>query len=109
MHVVEAPGAKVVVGQEIAPAVGSVTATVVRVTVPVFLTRNDQVIVSPRSVLPSPFRSLTAADLVSCNPLAWTIGVSVEDPLEVTVAPLGLLPDARRRVGDHTRRPHRPG
>ncbi len=53
------------VGQVTAPAVGSVTARLVIVVVPVFLTRNDQAIVSPRSVSPSPLTSVTAADLVS--------------------------------------------
>ena len=67
VQVVDAPGASVVTGQVTAPAFGSVTTTVVIVVVPVFFTRNDQVIVSPRSVLPSPLTSVTAADLVSCS------------------------------------------
>ncbi len=54
-------------GQVIAPAVGSVTMRPVIVVVPVFSTRNDQAIVSPRSVAPSAFTSVTAADLVSCS------------------------------------------
>ncbi len=65
VHVVEAPGASVVTGQVTAPAVGSVTVRLVIVVVPVFLTRNDHAIVSPRSVFPLPLASVTAADLVS--------------------------------------------
>ena len=84
VQVVDAPGARVVTGQVIAPALASVTAVVLSVTVPVFLTRNDQAIVSPRSVLPSPLTSVTAADLVSCNDEAWSTGVEVEEGLEVT-------------------------
>ena len=50
VQVVVAPGASVVVGQLTRPAVGSVTWMLSSVTVPVFSTRNDQVIRSPRSV-----------------------------------------------------------
>ncbi len=67
VQVVAAPGASVVTGQVTAPAVGSLTTRLVIVVVPVFWTRNDQAIVSPRSVFPSAFTSVTAADLVSCS------------------------------------------
>ena len=63
-------------------------------TVPVFLTRNDHWILSPRSVLPSPSTSVTAADLVSCSAAAWLTGVSVARRSTVTVALAGFLPVA---------------
>ena len=87
VQVVDAPGASVVTGQVTAPAVGSVTARLVIVVVPVFSTRNDHAIVSPRSVLPSASTSVTAADLVSCSAGAWATGVSVEDGLDGTGVP----------------------
>src|ERR1700753_2306742 len=62
VHVVDACGANGVAGQVTAPALASETVRLVMVTVPVFLTRNDHWIVSPKSVLPSLFTSVTAAD-----------------------------------------------
>ena len=91
MQSVLAPGASVVAGQETGPAFGSLTTTELSVVVPVFLTRNDHVIVSPRSVLPSPLTSVTTADLVSCSARACTTAVSVDDGFEVTVGPPGLV------------------
>ncbi len=93
-HVIEAPGASDVTGQVVAPAVGSVTARALTVTLPVFLTRNDHWIVSPRSVAPSWFTSVTAADLVS-----WRVGVCVAvtvavDGTDVTGPPVGGVPVA---------------
>ena len=64
-HVVEAFGSNGAVGQVTAPAIGSVTETLVIVVVPVFLTRKDHWIVSPRSIWKSPFTSCAAADLVN--------------------------------------------
>src|SRR5437762_1947146 len=69
-------------------------ATVVMVVVPVLATRNDQMILSPRSVLLSAFTSVTAADLVRSSVEVWTTGVVVEDDVEVTVVPDGLRPVA---------------
>ena len=89
VQVVDAPGASVVTGQVTAPAVGSVTARLVSVVVPVFFTRNDQAIVSPRSVWPSALTSVTAADLVSCRAGACATGVSVEDGFDGTSLPFG--------------------
>jgi hypothetical protein len=65
VQVSDTPGASVVLGQVTAPAAGSLIPTEVRVTVPVLVTRKDQAIVSPKSILPSPFTSVTEADLVS--------------------------------------------
>ena len=62
------------------------------VVVPVFLTRNDHAMVSPRSVLPSALTSVTAADLVSAMAGAWAIGVSVPEGLDGTSVPFGSLP-----------------
>ena len=98
VQVVDAPGANVVTGQVTAPAVGSVTARLVIVVVPVFLTRNDQAIVSPRSVLPSPLTSVTAADLVSCSAGAWATGVSVDGRVRRHVVALRVLTRRGRRV-----------
>ena len=86
----EAPGASGEPGQVTAPAIGSVTAMVVSVTEPVFLTRNDHCTLSPRSILKSPSMSVTDADLVSRSEPVWATGVFVDEAFEVTVDPLGL-------------------
>ena len=62
------------------------------VVVPVFLTRKDHWILSPRSFSPSPFTSLTAALLVSSRAEVCTTGVFVDDGVDVTVAPVGDRP-----------------
>jgi hypothetical protein len=67
VHVVLAPGANDVTGHDTTPAEGSATATEDTVTVPVFVTLNDQAIVSPRSV-PLASRSLTTADFTNDSP-----------------------------------------
>ena len=51
-------------------------------------------IVSPRSVLPSPFTSVTAADLVSWSAEVCAIGVETDELLDGTVGPAGFRPDA---------------
>src|SRR4051812_20397776 len=91
VHVVDAPGVSVVTGQVVAPALASVIAVVVTVTVPVFFTRNDHWILSPRSVLPLPLTSVTVADLVRVSAETWLTGVDVEDVGEVTVEPAGFF------------------
>ena len=91
VQVVDAPGESVVTGQATAPAVGSLIATLVTVVVPVSATRNDQVILSPRSVRPSAATSVTAAVLLSERAGAWVIGVSVEEGLDVTVVEPGAV------------------
>src|SRR6185437_7628315 len=77
-----------------APAVASDTAAAVSEVVPVFFTRNDHWILSPRSVSPSPLTSVTTADFVRERADVWTTGVVVDDGLEVTVAPVGIVPAA---------------
>src|SRR5579885_3257605 len=94
VQVVDAPGSRLVTGQVTAPAVGSDTARLVIDVVPVLVTKKDQAIVSPRSVFPSPFTSVTAADLVNDSAGAWATGVSVEDGFEGTLPPAGFLPAA---------------
>src|SRR6202042_2370532 len=94
VHVVESPGANGAVGQVTAPAIGSATERLVIVVVPVFFTRNDHLIVSPRSILKSPLTSVTVADLVNSSAGAWLTGVSVPDGLDGTSLPLGSVPCA---------------
>ena len=94
VHVVEAPGNSVVEGQLTVPAFASATATEVSVTFPVFFTRNDQEMVSPKSFLPSAFTSWTTADFWMVMAGVRTSGVEVDEGLDVTVVPLGLLPVA---------------
>jgi hypothetical protein len=93
VHVVDAPGANDVTGHDTTPAEGSATTTEDTVTVPVFVTLNDQAMVSPRSV-PLASRSLTTADFTNDSLGACGTGVSVEDGGEVTAAPAGVLPPA---------------
>jgi hypothetical protein len=94
VHVVLAPGANDVTGHDTTPAEGSATTTEVTVTVPVFVTLNDQAMVSPRSVAPFALTSVTTADLVSPSPGVWDTGVSVLLGGEVTAPPDGDLPPA---------------
>ncbi len=101
VQVVEAPGARVVAGQEMAPALGSVTATVVTVTLPVLVTLKVQVILSPASLTPSALESTTDAT-VFCRARAGLAGMVVvtdevavttsRRPLPVAVAVLGTEP-----------------
>ena len=88
------PGSNAAPGQMIEPAVGSCTVAPVRVVVPTFCTRNDQVMVSPRSTFASPSTSATAADLVSRRAGACTIAVEVDDGFEAVVAPPGSTAEA---------------
>ena len=95
VQVVDAPGARVVAGQVTAPAVGSLTATLVSVVVPVFLTRNDQAIRVAEVGL------AVAVDVGDRGRLgqragstAWATGVSVDDGFDVHVAPPGPCPVA---------------
>ena len=89
MQVIALPTASVVDGQLTTPAIGSVTWTVSSVTLPVFSTRNDHEMVSPRSVKPSPLTSVTAADLVSAGLGRWATHVETVEGFEVMVAPEG--------------------
>ena len=59
-----------------------------------FLTRNDQVIRSPRSVAPSASTSVTAADLVTVTAGACATTVLVDDGADVRDVPLGSVADA---------------
>jgi hypothetical protein len=93
VHVVDAPGANDVTGHDTTPAEGSATTTEDTVTVPELVTLNDHAMVSPRSVAPFAFTSVTTADLVRPSPGDWDTGVSVEDGGEVTGPPAGSFPD----------------
>ena len=88
VQVVEAPGASVVAGQEIAPAFGSATATVVTVTLPVLVTLNVQLILSPASLTPSALVSATEAT-VFCRASAGLAGIGVvtDEVAVTTIAP----------------------
>ena len=89
-------------GRSIAPAVGSVTARPVSVVVPVFVTRNDQLIVSPRSVVPSSLTSVTTARLDQrAGPRSATTGVVRSTTgCDVTVTPSGSVAVRGRGVVD---------
>ena len=96
VHVVEPPGASVVDGQVIGerPGSGSATATAVKVTLPVFVSANENVCVSPNDA-PVGARSLVnATDFVNDSVLVCTIDVDVDDGEDVTSGPDGGVPVA---------------
>ena len=102
VHVVDAPGASVVTGQDTAPAVGSVTATSCSVTVPVLLDQEG------------PGDLVTEVGLAvgvdvghrgrlgqAAAPMSEPIGVvGATRGRSVTVAPAGVLRRRGRRVVD---------
>ena len=96
VHVVDAPGAKVVDGQLMLdrPANGSVMITEVRVTLPVLVTANENVCTSPNDAPLGAASVLTATVLVRLIVLVWVIGVEVDELLDVTVRPVGGVPEA---------------
>ena len=96
VQVVVAPGANVVVGQLMAdsPVRGSVMPTAVRVTLPVLVTRNENVCVSPSDGPEGAVSVVSAAVLVRVMVFTWVIGVVVDDPGDVTTGPDGGVPDA---------------
>src|SRR3954451_12496014 len=61
------------------------------VTVPVFSSRNDQLIVSPRSMRKLSLLSVTFADLVSVGFGRCSIGVDTVDGLDGTMLPSGAV------------------
>src|SRR3982751_6450344 len=64
------------------------------VTVPVFSTRNDQLIVSPRSMRKLSLLSVTVADLVSVGFGRCSIGVDTLDGWDGTALPSGAVAEA---------------
>ena len=60
------------------------------VVVPVFVTRNDQTIVSVTSIRLSAFTSVMPADLTRLSAGAWLIVVSVDEVGDVTGPPCGF-------------------
>ena len=96
VHVVDAPGAKVVDGQLMLdrPANGSVMITEVRVTLPVLVTANENVCTSPNDAPLGAVSVLMATVLVRLIVLVWVIGVEVDELLDVTAGPVGGVPEA---------------
>src|SRR6185437_8521536 len=94
VQVTTAPGATDPAGQVTLPPNGSVTATDPSVVVPVFLTFNVQVTLSPRSIAKSPFTSVTAAVLVIWIADVRSIVVVAEAAGETTAVLCGSRPDA---------------
>ena len=91
VHVVEAPGANVVDGHDTLdnPANGSVMLTAVRVTLPVFVTANENVCTSPGDGPVGAESLVRATDLASAIVFVWAIAVDVDDVAEVTAGPEG--------------------
>ena len=96
VHVVEPPGASVVNGHEITdkPVSGSVTLIAVRVTLPVFVTTNENVCTSPSDGPTGTVSVVSAADFDSDRALSWVIGVDVDEMFEVIAGPDGGVPEA---------------
>ena len=96
VHVVDAPGASVVDGHEMLdkPDSGSDTASDDSVTLPVFVTRNENVWVSPNDAPAGAVSMVIATDLVKLSDLVWTIGVVVDELFEAIAGPLGGVPEA---------------
>ena len=94
LQVVDAPGARVIDGQVIAdkPGSGSETPTEVRVTLPVLVTTNENVCVSPNDAPSGVVSVVIATDLVNASVFAWLIGVAVDEAAEFTAGPDGGVP-----------------
>ena len=94
VHVVDPPGANVVAGHEMAdrPLSGSVIETAVSVTLPVFVTANENVWVSPMDAPAGAVSVVMATVLVNEMVLVWLIGVVVEELFEVMAGPDGGVP-----------------
>jgi hypothetical protein len=88
VHVVVAAGASCDTGQDTVPTFGSLTPTLVNVTLPVFFTRNEYAIVEPADMPDG-----APADFVSVIAGVRVTGVVVE-LVVVTAAPVGGVPDA---------------
>lgn len=96
VQVVEAPGASVVDGQLMAdrPVRGSVMATAVSATLPVLVTRNENVWVSASDAPIGAVSVVIATDLANVTVFVWLIGVAVDELFDTTVGPDGGVPDA---------------
>ena len=96
VQVVDPPGARMVAGHEIAdnPVNGSVTATEVNVTLPVFVRANEKVCVSPNDAPVGAVSVVRATVLVSVIVFVCTIGVVVDELFDVTAGPDGGVPEA---------------
>ncbi|GAB2588485.1 hypothetical protein GCM10009593_29360 [Microlunatus antarcticus] len=95
VQVVLAPGASVVTGQVVAPALASTTASELTVCAPVLVTAKAYAMRSPASTRPLVFVSVgVPAVLVRVSVDVVEVGVAVEAAFEVTVAPAGFRPAA---------------
>ena len=96
VQVVDAAGVSVVEGHEMLdkPVSGSVMLTVVKVTLPVLVTRNENVCTSPNDAPVGAVSAVKATDFAKDNAFTWVIGVVVDDPGDVTAGPVGGVPDA---------------
>ena len=96
VQVVDAPGANVVVGHVMLdrPVNGSAMLTEVRVTLPVLVTANENVCVSPNDAPVGAVSVVNATVLANDRFLVWVIGVDVDELLDVTAGPVGGVPVA---------------
>ena len=96
VQVVVAPGASVVDGQVTLerPASGSLMVTEVRVTLPVFVTANENVWVSPNDAPVGAVSVVMESDLDRVMVLVWVIDVAVDELFDVTPGPVGGVPMA---------------
>ena len=95
VHVVDAPGANVVDGQLMAdrPVSGSAMLSEARVTLPVLVTRNENVCTSPNDAPVGAVSVVMATVLVSVTVVVWLIGVVVDELFDVTAGPVGGVPE----------------
>ena len=99
VQVVDAFGARVVVGQVVAPTFASTMASPVMVCAPVLVTAKENPSRSPASTRPLVFVSVgVPAVLVSARVASVLVDVAVESEFEVTVAPPGRARRGRGRV-----------
>ena len=91
VHMVDAPGASVFDGHETLakPASGSVILTEVRVTLPVFVTANENVCTSPDDAPVGAVSVVITTDFASAIVFVWAIAVDDDDAAEVTTGPEG--------------------
>lgn len=93
VHVVDAPGVRIVSEQLIddRPGNGSTMAIAVSITLPVLVTKNEKVCVSPSDGPVGVVSVVSVTDLDSESVLIWLIGVAVDDGFDVVANPFGGL------------------
>ena len=94
VQVVDAAGVSVVEGHEMLdkPVSGSVMLTVVKVTLPVLVTRNENVCTSPNDAPVGAISVVIATLFINVIVFVWMIGVAVDELLDVTAGPEGGVP-----------------